>query len=202
MRTGMQRLKPVEIMLGVYRDRRVLAGERRVADDRIEAWIDAIEDLRKFERPMERHDRRRVASQLLDCGSEPILPPGPRLLDDRADAQPRLLLAGARFVSREKRRDHRVADESWVGESLLGAGENQPLLLFWRIFERGADVLALAPSILPASACASASTVPPAAAALSSRVVSAATSSSLSRFFLSAARTPSRASISTMTPAP
>jgi hypothetical protein len=64
------------------------------------------------------------------------------LLDDPADAQPRVL-AGARVVGREECRDHRIADELRVGESLLSPREHQPLLLFGCIFERGADAIAI-----------------------------------------------------------
>ncbi len=51
VRARMEGLKPIEVMVRVDSDCRVLASEGRIADDRIETGFVAIEDLREFERP-------------------------------------------------------------------------------------------------------------------------------------------------------
>jgi len=143
VRAGMQCLKPIEVVIGVDRDGCVLAREGRVADDRVEAGVVTFEHLGEFELPVERHDRRRAAAQFGDTRLQPILPSGPGLLDHPADTLPRVL-AGSRLVGREECCNYRIADELRVSESLLGAGEDQPLLLFGRVVERAANAFALA----------------------------------------------------------
>src|ERR1039458_3111158 len=52
MRAGMQVLQPREIVLCITRNDRILAGERRIPHDRVEARILSCEYLRKFDLPM------------------------------------------------------------------------------------------------------------------------------------------------------
>src|SRR5689334_14356239 len=56
MRALMQRLQPLQIILPVSGDDRVFAGERRIADDRVEAATLPCKDLRELRRPMEGRD--------------------------------------------------------------------------------------------------------------------------------------------------
>jgi hypothetical protein len=56
MRTLMQHLQPRQIVPSLVGDDRVFAGERRIADDRVEAAILPCKDLREFHAPMERRN--------------------------------------------------------------------------------------------------------------------------------------------------
>ena len=58
VRALMDVLEPVEVTVGVAAQQRVLTGERRVADDCIEARVVALEDLGELDAPVERGDRR------------------------------------------------------------------------------------------------------------------------------------------------
>ncbi len=70
---GMERLEPIGIGGGVARGDRVLARERRVADDRVEAGVGAGEHVLELQLPVERRDAdRRAAERAL-----PLLQPRP-----------------------------------------------------------------------------------------------------------------------------
>ena len=58
-----QDLEPRQVVFGVSIDDRVLAGERRIANNRVESGIVAREDLREFDLPVERRHRAVACTQ-------------------------------------------------------------------------------------------------------------------------------------------
>src|SRR5260370_42536543 len=138
----MQRLEPIRVERVVHRDRRVLAGEWGIADNCVETRVLAVENLGKFERPVEWHDSWCACSQFLDGRGELILPPGTALFDDIADLQPRGL-APPHPVGVEERLNDCISNAFWIGECSLRTTEDQLQLVLVSIIESGANALAL-----------------------------------------------------------
>ena len=124
VRLGVDRLEPIEIAVGVAVDDRVLAGERRVADDRIEARILAGRTPPGTRSPSGTGDRMRPAAKVASRA--------PSRSAARASASPTARRASRpdsrRFLSRfrslspgEEGGDDQVADERAPGRGSVGA---------------------------------------------------------------------------------
>ena len=73
VRLLVDRLEPVEITARVPGRERVLARERRIAHERVEPGVRAVEDLGELDLPVKGNDRMRSAAKLADGCLEPLM---------------------------------------------------------------------------------------------------------------------------------
>ena len=103
-------LEPVDVVLGIRSEKRVLSGERWIADYRVESWIHAPEHFCELHLPVEWHDGRLSDPYPLGNRLEPS--PGQhrsdRSLRDQFVLLPTLFALPV-FILGNERRDRRIA---------------------------------------------------------------------------------------------
>ena len=118
---GMNLLEPVGVAGDVGRRHRVLARERRVANDRVESRIVPLEDLRKLDLPMERCEQRLGAPQLRAPTSVAVrLAAHDRIGELRAQC-----LALLRFGLLEERGQNEIAEGTGLLQLVAGVAPPQ-----------------------------------------------------------------------------
>ena len=130
-------LQPVGVVLRMARDERVLGGERRVADESVEAAVRTVEHPGELERPVERRDREVGGDR-----SEPLALVRTGQLDGRLNVGAQMLtLLGLGAL--EERGDHGVAHELGVAELGLDAVQDRAEVVLAGVLDRLADAPAL-----------------------------------------------------------
>src|SRR5437764_15190243 len=124
----MDRLQPVEIMIGVAVNDRVPSSKRRVANDRVKSRIVPQKNLRELQLPVERKEWLNAIANGCYPRLETLLPARAAELQRRDRLLARLLPCPW-FPRREEGRNYRITDQVHVLEVLVCMGEQRPQVM-------------------------------------------------------------------------